>query len=68
MATETGKQPLQQIDDEHYINPIQHMLTGFKNFDPSVEKNLVVHPDLPQFAAAYKKKRERERTERRRET
>ena len=53
IALEIGKQTLHQIEGQHDINPIQNMLTGFKNFDPSVEKKLVVHPDLPKFAAAY---------------
>ena len=53
IALETGKQPLHKIDGKHYIKPIQHMLISFKKFDPSVEKKLVVHPELPRFAAAY---------------
>ena len=55
ITLETGKQPLHQIDSEHYIKTIQHILDGFKNFEPSVEKKMVVHPDLPKFVAAYGK-------------
>ena len=55
IALEKGKQPLHQIDGEHYIKTIQHMLAGFKNFETSVEKKLVVHLDPPKFATAYKK-------------
>ena len=53
ISLETGKQTLHQIDGKNYIKPIQHMLVGFKNFEPLVEKNLAVHLDLPKFAAAY---------------
>ena len=35
------------------MKPIQHMLAGFKNFDPAVEKKLACHPDLPAFACAW---------------
>ena len=56
IALETIKHPLHKIDSEHYINIIQHMLAGLKNFDPSVEKKLTVQPDLPKIAAAYRKK------------
>ena len=45
-----GEQPLKQDDGEHYIKPVQHMLAGFKNFDPPTEKKLACHPDLPAFA------------------
>ena len=68
IALKTGKQPLHQIDGDHYIKTIQNIMAGFKTFDPSVEKNLAVHPDLPKFAAAYRKNREQESTERRRDT
>ena len=68
IALEKGKQPLHQIDGDHYIKTIQNIMAGFKTFDPSVEKNLAVHPDLPKFAAAYRKNREQESTERRRDT
>jgi len=50
---DTGRQPLHQVDGEHYIKPIQHMLAGFKNFDPATEKKLACHPDLPTFACRY---------------
>lgn len=50
---DTGRQPLHQIDGQHYIKPIQHMLAGFKNFDPAVEKKLACHPDLAAFACAW---------------
>ena len=53
IALERGTQPLHQIDEQHYIKPIQYMLAGFKNFDPATEKNLVCHPDLPEFAQAH---------------
>ena len=60
IALETGRQPLHQQDGKHYIKPIQHMLTGFSNFDPATEKKLAVHPDLPAFAVkwAYNQKKE----------
>ena len=53
IALETGEQPFHQWDGTHYIKPIQHMLVGFKNFDPAVEKNLACHPDLAAFACAW---------------
>ncbi|KAL7523426.1 hypothetical protein ACHAXR_000173, partial [Thalassiosira sp. AJA248-18] len=53
IALDTGRQPLHQIDGEHYIKPIQHMLAGFKNFDPATEKKLACHPDLPTFACMH---------------
>ena len=56
ITLETGKQPLHQIEGEHYIKPIQHMLDGFKNFDSSVERKLAVHPDLPKFVVEYRNK------------
>merc|ERR1711906_109486 len=41
---------------EKFILPIQHMLAGFRSFDPPTEKKLACHPDLPLFAVtnAYK--------------
>ena len=53
IALDTGRQPLQQLDGKHYIKPIQHMLAGFGNFDPAVEKKLACHPDLPAFAVEW---------------
>ena len=47
---DTGDQPLHQRDGTHYLKPLQHMLAGFKNFDPAAEKKLACHPDLPRFA------------------
>ena len=34
----------------HYIKPLQHMMVGFGNFDPTMEKKLACCPDLPAFA------------------
>ena len=53
IALDTGEQPLHQKDGEHFIKPIQHMLAGFKNFDPAVEKKLACHPDVPAFACNW---------------
>ena len=53
IALDTGRQPLHQRDGQHYIKPIQHMLAGFKNFDPAVEQKLACHPDLPDFACDF---------------
>ncbi len=50
IALDTGKQPLKQQDREHCLKPIQHMMAGFKNYDPPTEKKLACHPDLPDFA------------------
>ena len=57
IAMDTGAQPLHQRDGTHYLKPLQHMLAGFKNFDPATEKKLAAHPDLPRFARkrAYRK-------------
>ena len=56
IAMDTGTQPLHQIDGNHYIKPLQHMLASFKNHDPATVKKLACHPDLPDFAVewAYK--------------
>jgi hypothetical protein len=58
ITLERGTQPFHQIDGQSYIKPIQHMLAGFKFFDPITEKKLACHPDLPDFAQehAYKGK------------
>ena len=53
IALDTGRQPIHQQDGKHYIKPVQHMLAGFKNFDPPTEKKLACHPDLPSFACAW---------------
>ena len=50
---DTGAQPLHQRDGTHYLKPLQHMLAGFKNFDPATEKKLAAHPDLPRFARKH---------------
>ena len=51
-----GERPLHQPGSEKFILPIQHMLAGFRSFDPPTEKKLACHPDLPLFAVtnAYK--------------
>ena len=53
IAMDTGRQPFHQVDGQHYIKPIQHMLAGFKNFDPPTEKKLACHPDLLYFAYMF---------------
>ena len=53
ITMDTGRQPFYQQDGTHYIKPLQHMLAGFKNFDPVVEKKLVCHPDLPEFVRMF---------------
>lgn len=53
IALDTGEQPLHQKDGNNYIKPVQHMLAGFKNFDPAVEKKLACAPDLPHFACEW---------------
>jgi len=53
IALDTGRQPLHQADGKHYIAQVQHMLAGFKNFDPATEKKLACHPDLPNAACAW---------------
>ena len=50
---DTGKQPLHQLDGTHSIKPVQHMLAGFRNFDPAVEKKLACHPNLPHEACKF---------------
>ena len=50
---DTGRQLLHQVDGQHYIKPIQHILAGFKNFDSPTEKKLACHPDLPYFACMF---------------
>ena len=52
-----GKQPLHQRDGQHYIKPVQHMLAGFKNFDPAVEKKLACGPNFPHFACEWAHRR-----------
>ena len=46
IAMDIGRQPVHQVDRVHYIKLIQHMLTGFKHFDPATEKMLAYHPDV----------------------
>ena len=53
IGLDRGTRPLHQPFSEHYIVPIQHMLAGFKNFDPAVEKKLACHPDVPAFACNW---------------
>ena len=53
IAMDTGNQPLHQRDGTHFLKPLQHMLAGFKNFDPATEKKLACHPDLPRFARKH---------------
>ena len=55
---DTGNQPLHQRDGEHFLKPIQHMLAGFANFDPAVEKKLAVGPDVPKFAVEWAHRRQ----------
>ncbi len=50
---DTGDQPLHQRDGVHFIKPLQHILAGFKNFDPAVEKKLACHPSLPHEACKF---------------
>ena len=38
IAMDTGEQPFHQKDGTHFIKPIQRMLAGYKNFDPTTEK------------------------------
>ena len=58
IGLDRGTRPLHQPGKDKYILPIQHMLAGFKSFDPPTEKKLACHPDLPLFAVtnAYKGK------------
>jgi len=53
ISLDRGKRPLHQQNGEHYVTPVQHMLAGFANFDPPVEKKLAVGPDVPQFAVRW---------------
>ena len=56
IGLDRGARPLHQPGSDKYILPIQHMLAGFRSFDPPTEKKLACHPDLPLFAVtnAYK--------------
>lgn len=45
-----GTRPLHQQYNDKLILPIQHMLKGFGNFDPTTENKMAAHPDLPLFA------------------
>ena len=50
ISMDTGQQPLHQKDGIHYIKPIQLMSVGFSKCDPTVEKKLTAHPNLPKYA------------------
>ena len=50
IGLDRGERPLHQPESDKFILPIQHMLAGFRSFDPPTEKKLACHPDLPLFA------------------
>ena len=56
IGMDRGERPLHQPGIDKFILPIQHMLAGFRSFDPPTEKKLACHPDLSFFAVtnAYK--------------
>ena len=58
IALDTGDQTLHQRGGEHFLKPLQHMLSGFTNFDPAVEKKLAVGPDVPKFAVEWAHRRQ----------
>ena len=53
IAMDTGRHQFYQQDGTHHTKSIQHMLAGFKNFCPAVEKKLVCHPDVPESVCRF---------------
>ena len=45
--------PLYQANGR-FIEPVSHMLAGFRTFDPPVQKKLAVHPNLPKKACKHR--------------